>query len=166
MMDDPRDIRSASTEPQRRPKLPPRWFVRSFWAMHRAFLRLTGRGLWEPKPDAWGTLLLKTTGRRSGEERAAIVAYFMDGPNPITLAMNGWAAAEPAWWLNLQANPDANVQSKGEQYAVRGRAAEGDERTRLWTRWQQVSKDVDGLAARRPTETAVVVLERRSDSAT
>jgi hypothetical protein len=38
-----------------------------------------------------------------------IIAYFEDGPNLIAMAMNGWADGEPAWWLNLQAHPDASV---------------------------------------------------------
>ena len=48
---------------------------------------------------------LHSVGRRSGAERVAILAYFEEGPNLVTLAMNGWGAPEPAWWLNLQAAP-------------------------------------------------------------
>jgi hypothetical protein len=74
--------------------------------------------------------------------------------------MNGWAAPEPAWWLNLQASPDATAElADGANIAVRGRAATGDERERLWARWRDHGDDVDALARRRPTETAVVVLE-------
>lgn len=50
-----------------------------------------------------------TTGRRSGQERSVILAYIEDGPDLVTMAMNGWGAGEPAWWLNLQANPEARV---------------------------------------------------------
>jgi hypothetical protein len=77
--------------------------------------------------------------------------------------MNGWAEPEPAWWLNLQANPNATVELKDGIRAVRGRAAEGDERARLWTRWHDFGDDVDGYATRRSKETAVVVLEPRTD---
>jgi len=149
---------------RRPPRLPPRWFVRTAWVVHRAIYRLSrGRlGLRPPRPDKWGMLVLRTVGRRSGQERAAIVAYFEDGPNLVTLAMNGWAAPEPAWWLNLQAQPEATVELEGRTAAVRGRAAVGDERARLWARWEQLGTDVDGFSVRRPTETAVVVLEPRS----
>ncbi len=103
---------------------------------------------------------LRTVGRRSGREREAILGYYEDGANLVTLAMNGWAEPEPAWWLNLQAHPDAVVQIKGQPpRAVRGRAAEGEERARLWARWRDVGDDVDGYATRRSRETAVVVLE-------
>jgi deazaflavin-dependent oxidoreductase (nitroreductase family) len=75
------------------------------------------------------------------------------------MAMNGWAPPEPAWWLNLQANPEATVEVRGDRRAVRARAAAGDERERLWARWRELDDDLDAYAARRPTETAVVVLE-------
>jgi deazaflavin-dependent oxidoreductase (nitroreductase family) len=102
---------------------------------------------------------LKTIGRRTGKERSAILGYYEDGPNLVTLAMNGWADAEPAWWLNLQAHPDARVDLVDGSRTVRARAAEGDERSRLWARWREVGDDVDGYATRRSSETAVVILE-------
>jgi deazaflavin-dependent oxidoreductase (nitroreductase family) len=150
-----------SGSPNRSPRLPPRWFVRSAWVVHRAIYRLTGgrRGLWRPKTDKWGTMRLKTIGRRTGRERIAILGYYEDGPNLVTLAMNGWAEGEPAWWLNLQAHPDASVELADGSRAVRARAAEGDERSRLWARWRDVGTDVDAYAPLRSSETAVVVLE-------
>ena len=159
---------APTAEQPRSPRLPPRWFVRTAWVVHRAYHRLTGgrRGLWRPKPDHWGTMRLTTIGRQTGKERSAILGYFEDGPNLVTLAMNGWADAEPAWWLNLQARPDAVVELTDGPRQVRGRAAEGDERARLWARWRDLGDDVDGYATRRSHETAVVVLEPRSPSGT
>jgi deazaflavin-dependent oxidoreductase (nitroreductase family) len=90
-----------------------------------------------------------------------LLGYYEDGPNLVTLAMNGWAAPEPAWWLNLQAHPDATVETKGAVRMVRGRAAGGEERVRLWNRLREQNQDLDAYAAMRPTETAVVVLEPR-----
>jgi deazaflavin-dependent oxidoreductase (nitroreductase family) len=119
-------------------------------------------GLWPPKPNRWGTMRLTTVGRRSGKERSVILGYYEDGPNLVTMAMNGWAEAEPAWWLNLQAHPDAEVELPDGSRAIRGRAAKGDEHERLWARWREMGDDVDGYATRRPSGTAVVVLEPRS----
>ena len=138
----------------------------SAWVIHRAIYRLTGgrKGLWPPKPDRWGTMRLTSIGRKTGKERVAILGYYEDGPNLVTLAMNGWKDAEPAWWLNLLAQPDATVELPGGTRAVRGRAARGDERDRLWARWREMGDDVDGYATRRPSGTAVVVLEPRSVS--
>ena len=76
------------------PSLPPPLFIRFFWAIHRAMFRITGgrRGLWKPKPGKWGTMLT-TVGRRTGKERIAILGYFEEGPNLVTMAMNGWKRA-------------------------------------------------------------------------
>lgn len=133
--------------------------------IHRGIYRLTGgrRGLWRPKPGKWGAALLTTIGRRSGSERSVIIGYLEDGPNLVTLAMNGWAEPDPAWWLNLQAYPKATVELAGGSRQVRARAAEGEERSRLWTRWNELD-DYDAWAARRSLDTAVVVLEPRSDT--
>lgn len=59
------------------------------------------------------------------------------------------------------ADPEARVELKGEQRLVTGRAAVGDERERLWDQWRRIDDNLDGYAARRPGETAVVVLEPR-----
>ena len=156
---------SMSDQRERRPRLPPRWFVRLAWYVHRALYRVTGGrvGLWRPnanrRANRWGTLRLTTTGRRTGAKRSVIVGYFEDGPNLVTMAMNGWADGEPAWWLNLQAHPDAKVDLADGSRPVRARAAEGDERLRLWARWREIDTRLDAYAALRSTETAVVILE-------
>ena len=144
-------------------RLPPRWFIRTAWVVHRAIYRITRgrRGLWKPKPGKWGTIVLRTTGRRTGAERVAIVGYLEDGPNLVTMAMNGWADPEPAWWLNLQAHPDATVELADGTLRVRAREAEGAERERLWAAYQAVDDGLDAYAARRSRRTAIVVLEPR-----
>ena len=88
-----------------------------------------------------------------------MVGYFEDGPNLVTLAMNGWADPEPAWWLNLQAHPEAKVEVKGGTRRVTGHAAKGEERDRLWKQWQEIDENLDAYATRRSRETAVVILE-------
>jgi deazaflavin-dependent oxidoreductase (nitroreductase family) len=107
-------------------------------------------------------LRLTRTGRRSGEPRSVILGYFEDGDNIVSMAMNGWGASEPAWWLNLQARPEAVVElAGGIRRDVLSRAAVGDERERLWQRWRELDQNLDDYAARRPHETAVVVFEPR-----
>jgi deazaflavin-dependent oxidoreductase (nitroreductase family) len=125
--------------------------------------RLTGGriGLWPARAKRWGTLRLTTIGRRSGRERGVILGYLEDGPNLVTMAMNGWAEGEPAWWLNLQAHPDATVDLASGRRMIRARAAQGAERSRLWARWRELDAKLDAYAARRSTETAVVILEPR-----
>ncbi len=90
-----------------------------------------------------------------------MVGYFEDGPNLVTMAMNGWGEGEPAWWLNLQAHPEARIDVVGGSRLVTGRAARGEERERLWARWREIEENLDAHAARRSSETAVVILEPR-----
>ena len=155
-----------STPTARAPWLPPAWFIHAFWRAHRALNRLGGGGrfLWPPGGrQGWGALRLTTTGRRTGRERSVIVGYLEDGPDLVTLAMNGWQEGHPAWWLNLEAHPDAEVRlEKQAPRAVHARVATGPERDRLWELWRSVDHDLDGYAARRSVETPVVVLEPRS----
>ncbi len=106
-------------------------------------------------------MCLRTIGRRTGRVHPVLVGYFEDGPNLVTMAMNGWGNGEPAWWLNLQARPEVTVDLVGGLRQVTGRAAHGDERARLWARWQEIDKNLDAYAARRPMETTVVVFEPR-----
>jgi F420H(2)-dependent quinone reductase len=82
-----------------RPRLPPRWFIRFVWVAHRGLYRVTrGRiGLWRPKATRWGTLRLTTVGRQTRRPRSVLVGYFEDGSDLVTMAMNGWGSAEPAW---------------------------------------------------------------------
>jgi deazaflavin-dependent oxidoreductase (nitroreductase family) len=149
------------------PKLPPRWFICSAWKAHRALLRVTADrvGLSVPKPGRrFGMLRLHTIGRRSGRGRAVVLGYIPDGDRFVTLAMNGWDPAEPAWWLNLQAHPEATVDLVGGAREVTASRATGAERERLWAALHDYAGygDLDGFATRRGRETAVVVLAPRS----
>jgi deazaflavin-dependent oxidoreductase (nitroreductase family) len=90
-----------------------------------------------------------------------MLGYFEDGPNLYTLAMNGWGEPEPAWWLNLQAHPDATIEVPEGTREVTARAATGDERQRLWSAMSQTEPNLDRYAAMRSRETTVVVFEPR-----
>ncbi len=150
-----------SDEHKEEAKIPPRWFIRLFWSMHRGLYRVTGGrfGLRPATADRWGMMRLTTIGRRTGQERSVILGYFEEGSNLVTLAMNGWAEPDPAWWLNLQAHPEVSVDLADGPRTVRGRAAEGEERSRLWDLGRELFDNLDAEAALRSGETAVVVLE-------
>jgi deazaflavin-dependent oxidoreductase (nitroreductase family) len=144
---------------------PPRPLIKLFWKLHRTAYRFTGGrfGLQRPETGArFGMLRIHTIGRRSGKTRVTMLGYYPDGDNLVTLAMNGWGTSDPAWWLNLQANPQATVDLLEGRVTVRARTASGPERDRLWSTFRDYpgwGADIDALAATRPTETAIVVLE-------
>ena len=147
----------------------PRWLVRTIWTTHRFALRVTGGrwGLREPAAGRWGMLRLTTTGRRTGRRRVAILGYIEDGGNLLVPAMNGWADPEPAWWLNLLANPDASVVlPDGRSLDVVARAAGDREREELWGRFVALDTAAytDANAALRSRPTQIAVLEPRATS--
>ncbi|WP_106814869.1 nitroreductase family deazaflavin-dependent oxidoreductase [Microbacterium timonense] len=153
----------SPADPTGSARLPPRWFIRTAWVVHRAIYNVSGGrlGLRPATPRVWGMMRLHTVGRRSGQPRVAILGYFEDGPNLVTLAMNGWGDPPPAWWLNLQARPAASVDLPDGPRDVVARAATGAERDRLWNVWRtlQNGENLDAQAALRSRETPVVVLE-------
>lgn len=145
-------------------RLPPRFIVQLAWKIHRALYRFSGGrvGLQLPKGDSEGLAQLTTTGRRSGLERSVMIAYYEDGDDYVTMAMNGWDAAEPAWWLNLMADPRATLTTRNGTFEVVGAAATTDH-DRLWEHWRKIDKSVDALSDRRTNGTAVVVLSPAAD---
>jgi F420H(2)-dependent quinone reductase len=109
---------------------------------------------------------LTTIGRKSGKERNVIVAYLEDGENVTGLAMNGWDEGHPAWWLNLEAHPDALIRLPHQhRRPVRARLAAGAERERLWQRWLAIEPEDDAFARSRSVETPVVLFEPRDAAA-
>jgi deazaflavin-dependent oxidoreductase (nitroreductase family) len=106
-------------------------------------------------------LLITTTGRRSGQPRTAPVLYLADGPRLVVIGSNAGNETPPAWALNLVANPDADVQIRGERRRVRARVAEGEERAELWRRMNDQYDGFDGYRERTARDIRVFVLEPR-----
>jgi F420H(2)-dependent quinone reductase len=80
------------------------------------------------------TLLLRTTGRRSGQTRTNALVYARDGDDYLVVASNGGADQHPAWLHNLRANPDVEIQVGRERQKARARAVEFSDPdfSRLW----------------------------------
>ena len=78
------------------------------------------------------TLLLTTTGRKSGELRSVPLFYFSDGANYVLIGSKGGAPTHPSWFPNLVADPHAWVHVKRKRVAVTAEVVEGDDRERLW----------------------------------
>jgi|SRR6516162_7568026 len=78
------------------------------------------------------SLLLTTTGRKSGEKFIFPLYYGKTGDSYIVVASKGGAPQHPGWYRNLVANPDVEVQVGTQKMKARARTATGEERTRLW----------------------------------
>jgi deazaflavin-dependent oxidoreductase (nitroreductase family) len=105
-------------------------------------------------------LLLSTVGRRSGETRTTPLIHRTDGDRWIIVASKGGAPANPGWYENLLANPQATIEVPGETVSVRASTAEGEERARLWSLMSEVWPAYDEYQARTERAIPVVVLER------
>jgi proline iminopeptidase len=106
------------------------------------------------------TLLLTTKGRKTGKPTTTPLIYERDGDHFVVVASKGGAPAHPGWYLNLLANPGAEVQVEDEVFPVRARTAEGDERERLWELVNRQWPDYAEYQKLTDREIPVVVLER------
>lgn len=106
-------------------------------------------------------LLLTTTGRKSGQPRTAPVVYLADGDNAVVINTNAGNAKVPAWSLNLEANPEAEVERGRRRYPVRARIAEGEERERLWREHNKQYAGFDDYREKLDRKPSVIVLEPR-----
>ncbi|MEV5767407.1 nitroreductase family deazaflavin-dependent oxidoreductase [Micromonospora sp. NPDC052213] len=84
------------------------------------------------KFHGYDALLITTRGRRTGKLRRTALIYGRDGDSYLLVASNGGAARHPAWYLNLCADPEVQVQVGADRFRGRARTATAEERPRLW----------------------------------
>jgi deazaflavin-dependent oxidoreductase (nitroreductase family) len=106
-------------------------------------------------------LLLTTTGRKSGEPRTKPLIYAQDGDDFLVVASMGGAPQHPTWYLNLEADPEAEVQVKADVIPVTARTATADEKPRLWDIVRAQWPNYDVYQSRTEREIPVVVLSPR-----
>jgi deazaflavin-dependent oxidoreductase (nitroreductase family) len=106
-------------------------------------------------------LLLTTIGSKTGEPRTTPLIHRTDGDRYVIVASKGGAPEHPAWFTNMQQNPEAEVQVLGEKIPVRMTVAEGTERARLWDAMVEVWPAYEDYRAKTDREIPVVVLEPR-----
>ena len=106
------------------------------------------------------TLLLTTTGRKSGEQRTTPLIYQPHGDAYLIVASKGGADEPPAWYLNLEARPDVEVQVEGDRFRARARDATPDEKPEMWAKMAAAWPAYDEYQAKTDREIPVVVLER------
>lgn len=109
------------------------------------------------------TLLLRTTGRRSGRPQIVPLIYGLYGDEWVVIGSKGGAPDHPAWYLNLTAAPGAQIQVATQAYAVAWRHAEGDEREAVWAYMQQVYPPYADYQAAAQGRTIPVVLFQLKD---
>lgn len=104
-------------------------------------------------------LLLRTIGRKSGEERTAALVYLRDGDNLVVVASNGGSDRSPGWFFNLQKNPEVGVQIGRHRTRMRARIADPQERARLWPLVNRNNSNrYDGYQAKTKRQIPIVIL--------
>ncbi len=106
------------------------------------------------------TLILTTTGRKSGQERSTPLIYGRSGEAYLVVASKGGADQPPGWYLNLEANPEAEVQVKADRFKVRARTATPDEKPEMWKTMTSEWPAYDDYQRKTNRDIPVVVLER------
>ena len=104
-------------------------------------------------------LLLTTTGRKTGKPRTLPLMYWRDGENIALIASNGGSDTSPAWWLNLQSNPEARARIGERDIRVRARKGTEEERARLWREFSSRYPLYDWYQKRTTRPIPVVVLQ-------
>jgi deazaflavin-dependent oxidoreductase (nitroreductase family) len=131
--------------------------IKMMSAVHLFWYRLTGGtigGSLAGRP----VLLLTTTGRKSGRRRTTPLVYLEDGDNMVLVASNGGNPRHPVWWLNLERNPEAEVQVRNKKSRVTAETAEGEERERLWGLVVEMYSGYEGYQRTTNREIPVVIL--------
>jgi deazaflavin-dependent oxidoreductase (nitroreductase family) len=106
------------------------------------------------------TLLLTTTGAKSGEPRTAALIYAKHGDDYLVVASKGGSDAPPGWYANLQDDPEVEVQVWGDRFKARGRRATPEEREEMWPIMTAEWPDYDAYQLKTQREIPIVVLER------
>ncbi len=107
------------------------------------------------------TLLLTTTGRKSGEARTTPLIYAPYGDNSFTIiASKGGADEPPAWYLNLSEDPEVEVQVLGDRFKARARTASAEEKPGIWKTMVSEWPDYDSYQEKTDREIPAVILDR------
>lgn len=132
---------------------PQKWATKLHVAVYRATGgRVAGRLLGSP------VLLLHTIGRKSARTKTTPLFYLRDGENLAVVASNGGTLSHPAWWLNLEANPEATVEIGGRRLRVRAEEASRGEKARLWPRLVEMYSGYEDYQRKTDREIPVIIL--------
>jgi deazaflavin-dependent oxidoreductase (nitroreductase family) len=128
-------------------------------SLHQRLYELTG-GRWGHRLGHVQTLLLRTTGRRSGQRRTSALLFHRDGDRFVVVGSKGGSDTAPAWLLNLQANPNVEVQVATKRFPARARIATSAERRRLWPVMAAIWPAYERYQAKTRRRIPLVILDR------
>jgi deazaflavin-dependent oxidoreductase (nitroreductase family) len=103
-------------------------------------------------------LLLNTVGRKTGRKRTSPLLYVMDGEDFVIIASKGGAPNDPAWYLNLKANPDATVEVGDREVRVRAEEVDSEVKVRLWQKMVEMYPTYDHYETKTKREIPLLVL--------
>ena len=112
--------------------------------------------LWNGVP----TLLITSTGRKSGQKRTIPIIFTQVGDKSVIIASKGGSATHPAWYLNILDDPAVEIQIKGDVFKARARTAQSPEREELWAAAIATWPNYDVYQSRTSRQIPVVVIER------
>ncbi len=107
-----------------------------------------------------GTLILTTTGRRSGEARSTPLIYGQHGDDYLVIASQGGAPEDPNWYRNILEQPEVTVQVKADRFTAHARPARANEQPELWRQMASIWPAFNDYQSKTDREIPVVVLER------
>ena len=145
----------------------PRFIATRVTRLHARILRLSRGRIKRSFLLAGGqpVLALTTTGRKSGQSRSTVIACMPDGDDLVVVPSNAGQERPPAWWLNLQASPRADVDFRGERRVVRARRASVEEEARLWPRILEQYSGFEDYRQMADREIPLLILEREREGA-
>ncbi len=125
--------------------------------------RLTGGGI-GGKIQSLPVLLLTTTGRKSGKERTVPLGFLRDGSSYVIIASYGGQPRNPAWFFNLESNPEATILVKKRQMEVKAETANPEKKRELWARLMEVSPGYANYQKRTTRDFPMVILHPLDES--
>jgi len=114
-----------------------------------------GAGFRKPVPIC----LLTTTGRKSGQPRTVPLCFLQEGEDVVLVASQGGVPTNPQWYFNVKANPDVQIEIGRRASGYKARAAQSDERARLWPKLVELYADFDAYQSWTDREIPVVICE-------
>ncbi len=119
---------------------PPDWFFKILSRTHTFLYRHSG-GWVGKRFSGMSVLLLTTTGRKSGTQRTTTLSYLRDGDDYLVVGSKGGSESNPAWYLNLEATPEVEVQVGGEVFAAKASVTDGEDRDRLYEQFKALDDE-------------------------